>query len=95
MSAMAQIARSAGAGVRIVGIDVNDTDGAARSLLRADNISYPVGADTQGTVADAYRLPGLPTTVFLDGRHRQIGQAVGPLSLAAAKAWLATLARTP
>ncbi len=88
---MAQVSRLGG-GVQVIGIDVNDTVGPARSLLRADHIAYPVGSDSNGAVALSYRLAGLPSTVFLDRRHLIVGEAVGPLTVSAAKHWVDRLA---
>jgi cytochrome c biogenesis protein CcmG/thiol:disulfide interchange protein DsbE len=80
--------------VRVIGVDVNDSTGPARTLLQRDHIRYPVGADATGAVASAYRLDGLPTTVFLDARHQIVGESVGPLSQPEAKRWVDRLAGT-
>jgi cytochrome c biogenesis protein CcmG/thiol:disulfide interchange protein DsbE len=91
MATMAQVSRLAG-GVRVIGIDVNDSVGPARSLLRGDHIAYSVGSDSNGAVASSYRLVGLPSTVFLDARHLIVGEAIGPLTVATAQRWLDRLA---
>lgn len=87
MATMAEVSHLAG-GVEVIGIDVNDQAGPARSLLRDDHITYPVGSDSHGAVASDYRLAGLPSTVFLNSRHVIVGEAVGPLTVSAAKGWV-------
>ncbi len=85
---MHSVVAMAGRSVRVIGIDVNDSDGPATALLRRDHITYPVGADPSNRVTAAYRLVGLPTTVFLDSRHREVGEVYGPLTTQEAAVWL-------
>ena len=91
MSVMSRLAAQAGARVRIVGIDVSDDPSAARSLLARNHITYAVGIDDGYRTAQSYGLVGLPTTVYLDGRHEMVGRTVGPLTGAVGDAWLAAL----
>ena len=93
LATVASLARAAGNGVQVIGIDVNDDSGTARKLLASDHVSYPVGADSDDSVASRYELVGLPTTVFLDARHRVSGRVVGPLTAPVGRAWLAALQR--
>ncbi len=85
---MNRVEALAGDGVRIVGVDVNDTKGPARALLASDHIGYPVAVDSTGATIPSYDLAGLPTTIFLDARHRIVGQVLGPLSPSLARSWL-------
>jgi thiol-disulfide isomerase/thioredoxin len=91
MGTMSRLYASAGGRVRIIGIDVSDTAGAARALLARNHIAYPVGMDRGYRTAAAYRLVGLPTTVYLDGRHQVVGTTVGPLTAPVGEAWLGVL----
>ena len=91
MSVMSRLAAQAGPRVRFVGIDVSDDPSAARSLLARAHITYPVGIDDGYRTARSYGLIGLPTTVYLDGRHEMVGRTVGPLTGAVGGAWLTTL----
>lgn len=91
MGTMSGLAGRAGGRVRIIGIDVSDEPSAARSLLARNHITYPVGVDAGYRTAQTYRLVGLPTTVYLDARHRVVGTTVGPLTAAVGDSWLATL----
>jgi len=69
MPALAAYAKSH-PGVKIVGIDILDTQpGAALQLARDSHVAYPLVADPAGNLDGADPLPhipGLPFTVFLD-----------------------------
>jgi thiol-disulfide isomerase/thioredoxin len=68
--------------VRFVGIDTNDTLGAARAFLGRVPVSYLILYDPNGTVASAYGLLGLPTTVFVSPRGTLLGRHDGQLDAA-------------
>lgn len=69
-------------GVAFVGVDVNDSRTAAGDLLDAAGITYPTGYDPDQSVADSYKLQGMPTTVFIDATGRVASVAKGQLSAA-------------
>lgn len=53
-------------GVVVIGIDgATDTWSASRTFLAARGVTYPVGRDERGEVAQAYHVAGLPTTFFI------------------------------
>ena len=57
----------AGDRVAVLGIDWQDTQpGRALELARLSGVTYPLLADPQALVADAWRVNGLPITVFVD-----------------------------
>ncbi len=61
-----RFARSAGARVRVVGIDTEETSpSAALSFLQAAKVHFPSLYDQAGRVSHAVGLPGLPGTVLL------------------------------
>jgi len=67
--------------VRVVGIDSLDHQPAASTFVRTSGVSFPVGTDTQGTVANGlYGFQGLPEGVFIraDGTIDQI--VYGPVT---------------
>jgi cytochrome c biogenesis protein CcmG, thiol:disulfide interchange protein DsbE len=74
--------------VQFVGIDSNDTRGAALALLRAVRVAYPTLFDPNGQVAAAYGLFGLPTTVFVSPRGTELGRHSGQLDAATLQAAL-------
>ena len=51
---------------RIVGVDWSDAASGARSFIHRYHWSFPNVRDGEGTVGDAYRLTGLPTTFVID-----------------------------
>lgn len=58
-------------GVVVIGIDgAADTWAGSRAFLDARGVTYPVGRDEAGQIAEAYHVDGLPTTFFIapDGR---------------------------
>lgn len=60
-------------GVVFIGVDVEDTDGDARSFIQQYGISYPNGPDRSSRIDTDYGVAGLPTTVVVnpDGQiHR-------------------------
>lgn len=67
-------------GVIFVGVNVWDTEVEARAFLDEFDISYPSGPDVDEAAAEAYRLRGVPTTIFItpDGLIRRT--ILGPMS---------------
>jgi thiol-disulfide isomerase/thioredoxin len=59
----------AGGRLQVLGIDWQDTqpDGALE-LARVTGVRYPLVADPAALVSDAWRVDGLPVTVFVDER---------------------------
>jgi peroxiredoxin len=55
-------------GLVILGMNVmsQDTPAAAREYVAGMKLTFPVPIDEQGTVAESYRVPGLPVTFFID-----------------------------
>jgi thiol-disulfide isomerase/thioredoxin len=57
--------------LEVLGIDWQDTQPAsALELARASGVTYPLVADPGALVSDAWRVNGLPVTVFVDARGR-------------------------
>ena len=71
--------RAAGGQVQFLGIDSNDTSGAAVTFLNQVHVTYMVGSDDGGTVATDYGLFGLPTTVFISPSGTIVGRIIGQL----------------
>ena len=67
----------AGRGVIVIGIDgATDTWEASRSFLAARGVTYPVGRDDRGQVAQSYHVAALPTTIFIKADGRVAGVAL-------------------
>jgi len=65
--------------VQFLGIDANDTSGAARDFLNQVDVTYPAVSDANGGVAIQYSLFGLPTTVFISPSGKIMGRFIGEL----------------
>jgi len=80
--------------VAVIGVDSNDNDGAAaQTLLSRAKATYPVGVDSDATVATSYLLNALPVTYFLDGGGRVVHVAFGTQTLASLTRWTDVLTR--
>jgi cytochrome c biogenesis protein CcmG/thiol:disulfide interchange protein DsbE len=55
---------------RVVGVDWSDARSGAQAFIARYHWSFPNVRDSNGTVGNAYRLTGLPTTFVLDARGR-------------------------
>lgn len=62
--------RYQGEGLVIVGVNLQEPDGAVRDFAREFGMTFPVGIDRDGEVGDAWRLggpvEGIPTSYFVD-----------------------------
>lgn len=86
-----QASRRLAGSVDVVGVDVGDSRTAAVELLDRTGVTFPAGFDPDRKVASRYRLQGMPTTVFVDGRGRVAGVARGKLTAAELDRHLALL----
>jgi cytochrome c biogenesis protein CcmG/thiol:disulfide interchange protein DsbE len=82
--AVARFARSPAGRGRVVAVDYND-GGDWRRFLRRYGWGFPVLDDSSGETGSAFRIPGLPTVVFLDSKGRIVStssltQTVGTLT---------------
>jgi peroxiredoxin len=53
-------------GVRFIGIGVQDSADKLTAFAAEYKLSYPIAQDTDGRIADAYGVVGLPMTVLVD-----------------------------
>jgi thiol-disulfide isomerase/thioredoxin len=61
----------------VLGIDFQDTRSGARAFYRRWGWTHPSIWDVSGTKTSSIGLIGMPTTYFLDDRHRIVAQVVG------------------
>ncbi|MDQ3756882.1 MAG: TlpA family protein disulfide reductase [Actinomycetota bacterium] len=73
--------------VAVIGVDVADNRGKAVELLEATGVGFPVGYDPQREVAGAYRVNGMPTTVFIAADGTEVGRVQGPVDRATLGDW--------
>jgi thiol-disulfide isomerase/thioredoxin len=69
-------------GAQVVGIDVADSRTGAISFYQQVGWRHPSIADPSGRIAAHLRLETLPTTLFLDAKHRVVARINGQTSLA-------------
>jgi thiol-disulfide isomerase/thioredoxin len=79
---------------RIVGVDWSDALAGARAFIRRYRWTFPNLRDSEGTVGNAYRLRGLPTTFVLDSHGRIARVLRGPQDEASLARALAAAERT-
>jgi len=74
--ALERFSRSSAGHGRLIAVDWSDALAGARSFLHRYGWTFPVLRDGEGTVGNAYRLTGLPSTFVLDpsGRIRSVLQ---------------------
>lgn len=80
-AAVERFARSAAGHGHIVAVD-DDYGSGWRTFVRKYHWSFPVLADPDLTVGDAYRIPGIPTTVFVDAAGRIASMSSGAQTVA-------------
>jgi thiol-disulfide isomerase/thioredoxin len=76
--AVERVSRSAIGRGRVIGVDWSDALGGARSFIRDHSWTFPNVRDEEGTVGNAYRLLGLPTTFVVDSHGRIRAMLRGP-----------------
>lgn len=69
-------------GTQVLGVDTQDTTGGARAFYRKWHWRHPSIADPSGSLSAQLAVTGLPTTYFLDRRHRVVAKIVGAGNLA-------------
>ena len=57
-------------GVVFIGIAIQDTETKAKAYVKEFGITFPVGLDSTGAIAEAYKIYGIPKTFIIgkDGR---------------------------
>jgi cytochrome c biogenesis protein CcmG/thiol:disulfide interchange protein DsbE len=68
-----------GRGVVLLGVNVWDSEDAARQFLQAFELSYPNGPDPQGRILIEFGVTGIPETYVVDEGGLLVGRWVGPI----------------
>ncbi len=63
--------------VVFLGVAIQDEYGAAKGFLEKHALSYPAAFDANGTVMQAYRVTGIPTTIVVDPDGRIVSRYAG------------------
>jgi len=67
-------------GVVVVGVDIQDTVGAARKFIADFSLSFPNARDAAGKVSVDYGVYGVPETFFIDRKGLIRAKHVGALT---------------
>lgn len=70
-------------GVVVVGVNFEDSPGAARDYVRTHDVTYPVVEDAGSKAALAYGLRGVPETFVVNRTGRIVSHVIGPVTAAA------------
>ena len=91
LDAFASVSKAA-ASTRFLGVDSEDSaPKTAEGLLHKAGISYPVGVDRSGAVADRYLISALPVTLFIEPNGEVRGEIFGTATTAQLRTWVARL----
>ena len=69
-------------GVVVIGVNFEDSTGAARGYVRSENVAYPVVEDAGSKTALAYGLRGVPETFVVNQSGRIVKHVIGPVGAA-------------
>ncbi len=79
-------------GATLVGVDTSDTESAGRSFIHRYHWRFTNITDSDGSLASDYRIPGLPTTIFVDSHGRIAALLAGPQTVATLRAAASSIA---
>jgi len=80
MPALQAVADQLGDRVSVVGLNLADEEDAARALVEQTGVTYDLGRDQDGAIAQALGVVNLPTTVFATADHEVLEVHTGALS---------------
>lgn len=67
-------------GVEFAGVAVQDSPEGVSRYVKEFGITFPVGIDSSGEIASAYKIYGLPRTFVIGGDGRIVFMRSGPLT---------------
>ncbi len=65
--------------VVFLGVNIQDSEEAARDFVHGFGITFPNGRDAKGKIAIDYGVYGIPETLFIDRQGRITAKVIGPL----------------
>jgi thiol-disulfide isomerase/thioredoxin len=80
MPALQAVADELGDSVAVVGMNLADEEDAAQALVEQTGVTYDLGRDPDGGLAQELGVVNLPTTVFATADHRIVELHTGALS---------------
>ena len=95
MPALQSVADELGDRVAVVGMNLVDEEDAARALVEQTGVTYDLGRDPDGALAQALGVVNLPTTVFASADHEVVEVHTGALTEAELREKMTELAAAP
>lgn len=80
-----------GKGVTVVGVNFQQEKPQVKKFADANKITFPVAMDVDGKTADAYNVPGLPTTFFIGMDGNLAGYHEGIVKPEMLEEWISKL----
>jgi cytochrome c biogenesis protein CcmG/thiol:disulfide interchange protein DsbE len=80
MPALQSVADELGERVAVVGMNLADEEDAARALVERTGVTYDLGRDPDGALAEALGVVNLPTTVLATPEHEVVEVHTGALT---------------
>ena len=71
--------RGEGEDLVVLAVDVGERADEVMAFVENFGLTFPVALDVDGSVADHYGLPGLPSTFFIDAEGVLRSQVLGPV----------------
>ncbi len=84
----------AGGDVVILGVDFGEQPDTVRAFAQQNGLTYRILTDENSTISRMYRVPGIPTTVFVNRQGQVVETHIGPISKSAAEQALAKAAQS-
>jgi peroxiredoxin len=91
MPDFAEVHAELGAQVTFLGISLRDAEEDTRALLERTGVTYAIGRDPSGSLAEDFGVVNMPTTYFLDAEGRIVSAHAGALTADALRSQLAAL----
>jgi hypothetical protein len=63
-----------------VGVNVRETRDTVQGYVTEQGVAYPITLDTDGAIAQLFKVSGFPTTVFLNAEGRVVARQIGELT---------------
>ncbi|HEY1626011.1 MAG TPA: TlpA disulfide reductase family protein [Streptosporangiaceae bacterium] len=90
---LARFYRTEHGAVPLVGMDENDNTAKALSYAKTNDVTYPLAWDPGLVAANAYSVPAMPQTFFLNARHHIVYQVIGQITTAELRQGIALATR--
>jgi thiol-disulfide isomerase/thioredoxin len=91
MPDFAAVDAETGPEVAFLGVSLRDSEDDARAIVEQTGVRYPVGRDPSGSLAEAFGVVNMPSTIFLDADGRVVSSHAGVLTADELRSQLAAL----